>query len=161
MDPTVQGDLSTGSKSRMGPHAMTAATRYIRMLMIGLLAIVAFVPGGLAMTICLCPEAPALAGSGGGSCAMECCEAAHMPSPQAPMVTHSPHDACGACHTFASGEREASVASPAVVDFSHVALLAAPAIAVLPLRPVFCRRPPPVCDSHAPPGQFSNVPLRI
>ncbi len=140
---------------------MPSVTRYFRMLMLVFVTIFTVVPGGLAMTVCFCPDAPTLPGQRGGSCGMVCCEVAHEPAPQDPRIAKPTHKDCGACRTLTTGKREASLSAPAGLEFSHVALPAVHATPVVPPRVILCERPSRLCGSRGPPGKFASVPLRI
>jgi hypothetical protein len=140
---------------------MRHVTRFVHVLMLVLAAIIGSVPGGLARNLCLCPDAPDLLGHAGDGCGMACCELPHLPAPGAPASAQPAHGECGACHTIATGEREAPPALASTVDLTFVALTPAASVCVPRPRIVMHARLAPARVDRGPPGRSSNLPLRI
>jgi hypothetical protein len=140
---------------------MSAATQFIRMLMLVVTAMVAVVPGGLAMNICLCRVAEAR-GHFEQGCGMPCCVGSCKHERAAQEALTPAHKDCTDCRTIKSGERDASSLAKLTVELPQTAaIITAPAISIIEYSPRVWRRVPRRVNDLAPPGRFTSLPLRI
>jgi hypothetical protein len=140
---------------------MLTVAYFGRWLMLALLASVGVVPGNLVVTVCLCRDVRTTPVVSGASCGMACCEPSHERAPEGPAIANSSDVGCPACHRIKSGEREPLPSLASTVDLSNELLPCVPAALGLPSRIVVEVRAMCVRGTSAPPGQTSNLPLRI